>query len=61
MNNSHDANAITLIAYGLRPLKRNLHSEEQAIRTFKSVYEHAPVNSLAWNIVRAIAYSGASR
>jgi len=61
MSNAHDANAITIIAYGLRPTHRNTNSEKQAIRTFESVYLHAPVNALAWNIVRAIAYSGATR
>jgi hypothetical protein len=50
-----------VIAYGLLPLQRNLNSEKVAIKTFTAVYRHAPVNALAWNIVRAIAYSGATR
>ncbi len=61
MNNNIDLNAITVIAYGLRPSKRNSNSERQAIKSFEDVYRHPPVDSLAWNIVRAIAYSGASR
>lgn len=61
MTNNIDENAIMVIAYGLLPLQRNLASEKVAIVTFKWVYGHAPVNALAWNIVRAIAYSGAKR
>jgi len=61
MTNNIDENAVMVIAYGLLPLNRNLASEKTAIKTFKWVYGHAPVNALAWNIVRAIAYSGATR
>ncbi len=61
MSNSTDANAITIIAYGLRTTVRNTNSEKVAILSFQSVYGHAPINPLAWNIVRAIAYSGASK
>jgi hypothetical protein len=50
-----------IIAYGLIPSQRNLASEIIAIQTFRYYYGHAPVNALAWNIVRAIAYSGATR
>lgn len=61
MKNSHDANAVTIIAYGLRPSSRNTASEKQAIKSFRAVYAHSPISPLAWNIVRAIAYSGASK
>ena len=61
MSNNKDENAITIIAYGLRPTNRNTDSEKAAIISFRHVYAHDPVNSLAWNIVRAIAYSGTSR
>jgi hypothetical protein len=61
MTNNIDENAIMVIAYGLLPLNRNLNSERVAIKTFRYVYGHDPVNALAWNIVRAIAYSGATR
>lgn len=61
MTNNIDENAIMVIAYGLLPLNRNLNSEKVAIKTFVYVYGHNPVNALAWNIVRAIAYSGATR
>ncbi|MFA6514435.1 MAG: hypothetical protein WCT50_04095 [Patescibacteria group bacterium] len=61
MTNNIDENAIMVIAYGLLPLQRNLNSEKVAIKTFRWVYAHDPVNALAWNIVRSIAYSGAKR
>ena len=61
MTSKIDENAIMIIAYGLLPLNRNLTSEAAAVKTFKWVYGHAPVNALAWNIVRSIAYSGAKR
>jgi len=59
--NNIDENAIMVIAYGLLPLNRNLNSEKAAIKTFVYVYGHQPVKALAWNVVRAIAYSGAKR
>jgi hypothetical protein len=61
LKNSVDENAIMVIAYGLIPGQRNLNSEQAAIKTFRWVYGHNPENALAWNIVRAIAYSGAKR
>lgn len=61
LSNNIDENAIMVIAYGLLPLQRNLNSEQTAIKTFRAIYGHAPVSALAWNIVRAIAYSGATR
>jgi hypothetical protein len=61
MTNNIDENAIMVIAYGLLPLQRNLNSEKVAIKTFFWVYDHNPVSALAWNVVRAIAYSGATR
>ena len=61
MKNAHDNAAVTVIAYGLRPSARNLNSEKAAIKIFKAIYGHNPVSALAWDIVRAIAYSGAKR
>ena len=60
MKNANDKSTIMIIAYGLRP-NRNLASESNAIKTFRSVYKHTPVNILAWNIVRAIAYGGSAK
>lgn len=61
MANANDSAAITIIAYGLRNTARNTSSEKAAIISFKKIYGHAPTSSLAWDIVRAIAYSGAKR
>lgn len=61
LSNNVDENAIMVIAYGLLPSARNLASEKVAIKTFRWVYAHPPVSALAWNVVRAIAYSGAKR
>lgn len=60
-NNSHDDAAVTVIAYGLRPAKRNTDSEKAAIKIFKDIYGYNPKTATAWDIVRAIAYSGATR
>lgn len=61
MNQANDNAAVTVMAYGLRPGNRNLNSEKAAIKSFKAIYGHAPVTTTAWDIVRAIAYSGATR
>ena len=61
MKQPNDNAAVTVISYGLRPSARNTNSEKAAIKSFKAVYGHAPVSAVAWDIVRAIAYSGAKR
>ncbi len=61
MSNPHDNAAVTIIAYGLRPLDRNLESEKRAIQFFRAIYGYNPESATAWDIVRAIAYSGATR
>ena len=60
-NNPNDDAAVTVISYGLRPANRNLNSEKNAIKSFKSIYGYTPKSTTAWDIVRAIAYSGARR
>jgi len=60
-SNAHDDAAITVMAYGLRPANRNLDSEKAAIKIFKAIYGYNPENATAWDVVRAIAYSGATR
>ena len=61
--NSYDNAAIIIMAYGLRQEegRRNLASERAAIGTFASIYKKIPSSTLEWDIVRAIAYSGAAR
>jgi len=61
MANANDNAAVTIIAYGLRPVNRNLDSEKTAIITFKNIYKHNPASASEWDITRAIAYSGAKR
>ena len=60
-SNPNDDAAITVMAYGLRPSNRNLNSEKAAIRIFKDIYGYNPEEATAWDVVRAIAYSGATR
>ena len=60
-SNPHDDAAVIVMAYGLRPSDRNLNSEKTAIKTFKAIYGYNPSTASAWDIVRAIAYSGATR
>ncbi|MEK7067707.1 MAG: hypothetical protein AAB956_01785, partial [Patescibacteria group bacterium] len=57
----HDDAAVTVMAYGLRPARRNLNSERVAIKSFKAIFKSAPTSAANWDIVRAIAYSGAKR
>ena len=59
--NPHDDAAITVMAYGLRPANRNMDSEKAAIKTFKAIYGYNPSAATAWDVVRAVAYSGSTR
>jgi len=59
--NPHDDAAVVVMAYGLRPRDRNLESERIAIRTYERIFGRAPSSASAWDAVRAIAYSGATR
>ncbi|MCK5320313.1 hypothetical protein KAJ61_02915 [Candidatus Parcubacteria bacterium] len=61
MENANDNAAVTIIAYGLRSDSRNLDSEKAGIKSFKHIYKYNPTSAIDWDIVRAIAYSGAVR
>lgn len=61
MDQQNDKAAVTVMAYGLRPLPRNLNSEKAAIIIFKKIFAYAPTSAIDWDAVRAIAYSGAKR
>lgn len=61
MEDPHDNAAVTVIAYGLRPAQRNLESEKNAIKIYRSIFNQTPSSAADWDIVRAIAYSGAIR
>ncbi len=60
-SNPHDDAAVVVMAYGLRPANRNIDSELAAINSFKAIYNYNPTSAIDWDIVRAIAYSGATR
>jgi hypothetical protein len=60
-NDKHDDAALVVVAYGLRPVDRKLESEKAAIRIFRDIYGTDPIRAQDWDIVRAIAYSGATR
>ena len=57
----HDNAAVTIMAYGLRPIARNIESETVALATFKNIFHRNPLSAKDWDSVRAIAYSGATR
>jgi len=61
MSNANDNAAITIMAYGLRNAKRNMKSEAAALKTFKFFFKRIPSKASDWDIIRAIAYSGAKR
>jgi hypothetical protein len=58
---AHDDAATVVIAYGLRPAKRNPDSEKAAITSFKAIFKRTPSSATDWDMIRAIAYSGATR
>lgn len=53
--------AVHYISYKIRPGYRDLDKERFAISVFKSVFGNNPESSLDWAVVRAIAYTGATR
>lgn len=61
MEDPKDNAAVTVIAYGLRPANRNLESEKNAINIYRDIFGQSPTAAADWDIVRAIAYSGATR
>jgi len=61
MLNIYDNAAVTVMAYGLRPAARNLNSEKAAIKSFRFIFQRTPITAREWDVVRAIAYSGAKK
>lgn len=63
MHNKYDEAAVTIITYGLkqRAENRNLNSEAQALKTYRAIFNKMPVTTQEWNMLQAIAYSGATR
>lgn len=60
-SNARDDAAVKFMAYGLRPGNRNMNSERNSLSTFFSIFNRLPRQAADWDIVRAIAYSGATR
>lgn len=58
--NKKDDAAMLLITYGIRP-QRDPNREAHALKIFSAIYKRGPESDKDWNIVRAIAYSGATR
>lgn len=60
-NNQSDNAAIMIMSYGLRPEPRNLTNELIASNYFYSIFGSYPDSAADWDVVRAIAYSGATK
>jgi len=60
-SNIHDEAALKIMTYRLRSTNRNIDSEKFAIKVFKGVFGNNPRDASDWDIMRAIAYSGAKR
>ncbi len=61
MKQPNDNAAVTVMTYGLRMATRRPESEKAAIITFKKIFKYSPTSARDWDVVRAIAYSGATR
>jgi chitodextrinase len=61
LKNTNDSNAVTVMTYGLRPATRSTESEKAAIKAFRYFFRADPTTAADWDVVRAIAYSGAKR
>lgn len=63
LSNPEEEGAIKIMAYGLRisGQSRNIEAEKVAIKNFVKVYKRLPKADWDWNIVRAVAYSGATK
>lgn len=61
LSKARDVMAIKIIAYGLRPAKRNLDSEKAASKSFKFYFKKNPTTTIDWDAVRGIVYYGAKR
>lgn len=60
LENPNGQTAIDMMAYGLRPDRRDLDLERTGINVFVKTYNYLPLSALDWDTVRAIAYSGVS-
>jgi hypothetical protein len=61
MDDQVDQNAVMVMSYGLRPSPRSLEKESLAAKIFKGILKRLPQGARDWDMVRAIAYSGAEQ
>jgi len=60
--NQADRSALSIMTQGIsQEIKRNLNSEKAGLATFQAIYRKTPSSNQDWNLVKAIAYSGAVR
>lgn len=58
-SNLQDVSAQMIIAYGLRPMQRNMESELAGLSTYYQIFNKEPQTAHDWDLLRAIIYSGA--
>ena len=51
-----DEKSIMMIAYGIRPEKRDLNFEINALKDFVVLFGRLPNNNMDWNILRSLIY-----
>lgn len=56
-----DTRAFNFIAYGLRSKNKDAKKEAVAARAFQTIFKRKPFKPEDWDVVRAVAYSGAKR
>lgn len=54
-----DWKAVDYMVKGYKPEKRDLDKESAAIKKFTKTFGHVPTSDADWNVVAAVAYSGA--
>lgn len=57
IENIKERNIVNMVAYGLRPDKRDFEKEKKAIIVFQKAYIRNPFSAADWDLVRGIAYS----
>jgi hypothetical protein len=61
LQNIYDLNAVMIISYGLSSPNVNIISEKKSMITFVAIFKRTPQSTDDWNIIKAIAYSGAKK
>jgi len=45
-----------VMAYGIRPIVRDMEKEKQGLKEFLKIYKRVPSSTFDWNILRFISY-----